>query len=187
MRSTVPAFFDTDKIEPHGYFQTYVQLAGQLGPATRVLELGVENGESLKMWQALFPLGDITGVDLIDSKAWPAGTHKIICSQDDPELPGKLGGTFGLIIDDCSHHGIATRKSFELLWPLVKPGGYYVVEDWTVALRDDPHWGMQKNWGNSMLKTVEGFLPLLSYRDGECDEIIYRYGLVIIHRSAAND
>lgn len=180
------SYFDTDKITYHGYFQAYVKLAAELGPTARVCELGVQNGESLRMWQSLFPLGEITGVDINPASVWPSGTVKVIASQDDPMLPMMLGGKYDLIVDDASHHGIATRQSFELLWPIVEPNGYYVVEDWTVALRDDPHWGPQSNWGDSMLRTAEGFLPMLDRKDAECDSITYKYGMVILHRSAAN-
>lgn len=173
--------FDTDKVEPHGYFQTYVQIAASLGPSARVVELGVENGESLKMWQALFPLGDITGVDITSAAKWPRGTKKVVCRQDDPTLPGKLGGQFNLIVDDASHNGIDTRKSFDLLWPMVAPGGFYVIEDWSVALGDGT-WGEQKNWGDSMLRTAESFLTMLDKRDGPVESITYRFGMIIFRR-----
>jgi hypothetical protein len=186
-------YFNSDKIEPHQYFQSYVKIAADLGPEARVLELGVESGESLRIWQSLFPLGEITGVDIHAGSRWPQGTVKVISAQDDPELPQKLSGLYSLIVDDASHNGIATRKSFELLWPLVAPGGYYVIEDWMVSLRDAERpgetWGKSANWGTSMLRTAESMLPLLAYPpshpDGECDSIEYRYGLIIIHRRKA--
>ncbi len=179
--------FNTDKITYHGYFREYARLAAELGPQARVCEIGVQGGESLKMWRALFPLAEIVGVDQAEGSTWPEGTTKVVSGQDDPDLPGLLGGRFGLIVDDASHHGDLTRRSFDLLWPLVEPGGYYVVEDWTVALRDDPHWGQQASWGDSMLRAAESFLPMLHSRDAECDEIRYRYGLVIIHKAGARD
>lgn len=184
MRSTASSGFDTDKIEPHGYFQTYVQLAGELGPSARILELGVENGESLRMWKALFPLGDITGVDIHPGARWARGTRMVLAAQDDPGLPEKLGGKFALIVDDASHDGEKTRASFDLLWPMVLPGGYYVVEDWSVALGDGI-WGTREKWGDSMLRTAESFLPMLFPRDAECDFILYRYGLIIIHKRSS--
>lgn len=172
--------FATDKITYHGYDGVYRMLAAELGPAADVCELGVLDGESLRMWQVFFPDGVVTGVDVNGQATWPEGTVKIVSGQDNPVLPKMLGGKFDLIVDDASHDGGLTRKSFDLLWPLVRDGGYYVIEDWTVALRADPHWG--NSWGDSMLRTAESFLPLLSFKDGECDFITYRYGLVIIHR-----
>ena len=35
-----------------------------------------------------------------------------------------------LVIDDASHQLDLTRKSFDLLFPRVRPGGLYVIEDW---------------------------------------------------------
>jgi hypothetical protein len=175
--------FNTDKITYHGYFPTYVALAAQLGPAARVLELGVQGGESLRMFQSLFPLGQVAGVDCDPGATWPEGTVRVVAGQDDPALPELAGGgPFGLVVDDASHDGRLTRASFDLLWPLVQPGGFYVVEDWTVALRADPHWGAP--WGDSMLRCAESFLPLLAWRDGEVAAITYKYGLIILQKNA---
>jgi hypothetical protein len=187
VRSTVPSRWDSDKVEPHGYFTAYLRIAAELGPSARVCEVGVENGESLRMWQGLFPTSaGITGVDANTAATWPEGTIRVVALQDDPGLAGMVGGgPFGLVVDDASHDGKLTTATFNLLWPLVQPGGFYVVEDWSVALRDDPHWGPQANWGDSMLRLAESFLPLLAWRDGECQSIEYRYGLIILRKNAA--
>jgi predicted O-methyltransferase YrrM len=36
-----------------------------------------------------------------------------------------------LVIDDASHQIVETRASFEALFPRVRPGGTYVIEDWS--------------------------------------------------------
>lgn len=41
-----------------------------------------------------------------------------------------LGGELDLVIDDGSHLDVPTRASFEALFPLLPPGGLYVIEDW---------------------------------------------------------
>jgi hypothetical protein len=173
------SYFATDKIEPLGYFSAYVAIAGELGPAAKVCELGVYRGESLRMWQALFPLGQVIGVDISEGAVWPPGTVRIVAAQDDPGLPGLLGGQLNLVVDDASHDGGLTRRSFDLLWPLVAPGGYYVIEDWQVSLSD--RFG---SYGPGMLRCAESFLPLLRDRGGQVDEIRYRYGMIIVHRAA---
>jgi predicted methyltransferase len=35
-----------------------------------------------------------------------------------------------LVIDDASHMYALTKKSFETLFPLLRPGGLYIIEDW---------------------------------------------------------
>jgi len=38
--------------------------------------------------------------------------------------------TIDVVIDDCSHLAEPTRLAFDTLFPHVRPGGFYVVEDW---------------------------------------------------------
>ncbi len=35
-----------------------------------------------------------------------------------------------LVIDDASHLYGPTKTSFETLFPLLRPGGLYIIEDW---------------------------------------------------------
>jgi hypothetical protein len=175
-------FFPTDKVTFHGYWPAYQQIAQQIGPAGWVCEVGVWLGYSLKMWQALFPAGTVAGVDHDESAIWPDGTTRVVCEQDSDSLPGLLAevspGGWDLIVDDASHLGHLTRRTWELLWPLVKPGGWYVIEDWSIGLGVPP-WNSDDN---SMLRCAESFLPLLDAVDCDPDFIEYRHGLVIMHR-----
>ncbi len=124
-------------------------------------EVGVYRGGSLEMWQALFPDGVIVGVDNERDALVPnvPGAHVIRSAQDAPSLPYALHphGPFDLIVDDASHVGELSRATWVLLWPLVKPGGYYVLEDWQVAF-----W---QGWNDSMLKAAESFLRELAQPD----------------------
>ncbi len=175
------AAFHTDKIEPARYFTPYLKIAADLGPRASVCEIGIWQGESLRMWQALFPLGKITGVDLqAHDRRWPEKTIQVIAAQDDPRLPSLLNeagaAPFDLVVDDASHQGGPTRKSFEMLWPLVSPGGYYVIEDWYMAL-DRPD--------EAFLASVTDLTRLLASREAECDWVHYKWGLAIAHKAAA--
>ena len=40
-----------------------------------------------------------------------------------------------LVVDDASHLYEQTKATFAMLFPLVRPGGNYVIEDWSWA-----HW-----------------------------------------------
>jgi len=178
LAGAVKSYFNTDKIYRHGYFPSYVKLASVLGPRVRVLEIGVENGESLRMWQSLFPLGDITGVDISSDATFPAGTRRIIASQTSPRL-AELG-PFDLIVDDASHDGKLTRETFDLLWSRVAPGGYYVVEDWFIGIERY----IDGSYDPVMLETVQHFLTLLT-DDSDCESVTCRYGMAILRKKAA--
>ena len=174
-----PPVIRTDKIEPHGYLPAYQRLADQIGPAGTICEIGVKHGGSLELWQSLFPRGVITGVDHDPFSFWPGGTRQIVAAQDDPALPGRLTQIspegFDLIVEDASHDGKLSQETFRLLWPLVKPGRWYVMEDWQIGL-DVPEWDM---YDSSMLEAAQSFLPLLRTRDADCESVEYRYGLAI--------
>lgn len=45
----------------------------------------------------------------------------------DAELPGQV---LDLVIDDASHLHDETRSSFEVLFPRLRPGGVFIIEDW---------------------------------------------------------
>jgi hypothetical protein len=169
------ATFATDKIEPLRYFQTYLRIAAELGPRASVCEIGVWQGESLRMWKALFPLGSVCGVDYqAEDRVWPEGTIQVISAQEDPALPGLLkeaGVTpLDLIVDDASHQPAQTARTFELLWPLVASGGWYVIED---------------TWFSpEFAESVAGLTRLLTDREGECESVHFRWGLAIVHKRA---
>lgn len=166
----------------HGYVPSYLKLAAEIGPAGRICEVGVDQGLSLEMWLDMYPGGIIVGVDDFPKAVWPAGTIEVRSVQDNPDLPGILighaPGGYDLIVDDASHNGEWTRRTWDLLWPLVKPGRYYVVEDWYLGL------GIHPGWDDSMLRTVQGFLPLLDSQDNHSwiDSIEYRYGMMIMRK-----
>ncbi len=42
-----------------------------------------------------------------------------------------LEGHLDLVIDDASHMYEQTKRSFEILFPLLRPGGLYIIEDWS--------------------------------------------------------
>ena len=128
------------------------------------------------MWQSLFPVGPVTGVDADPGAVVPVGTRKVLGHQDDPELATR--GFFDLIVDDASHDGKLTRKTFDILWKNVSPGGYYVIEDWFI--------GLEKYTDNaydpSMLETARSFIEML-IKNSDCESVLYRYGLIIIKKA----
>lgn len=170
--------FATDKVQL-GYLPSYQRIAEELGPAARVCEVGVRHGFGLDMFRALFPGGLVCGVDSNGGSRWPDGTIRVICDQDAPSLPGRLrqhADMWDLIADDASHDGALTMATFRLLWPLVAPGGFYVIEDWMVGLP-----GVWPAYGGSMLTCVQVLLTLLT-ADGDAEDITYRYGLAVMRK-----
>jgi len=180
--------FRTDKVTPHGYLPDYLKIAASLPEDAVVCEVGVARGASLEMWQHLFPAGIVIGVDHKADSGWPDGAIPVVAEQDDPALGDKVRGHAPdgchLIVDDASHIGDLTLATFRLLWPLVKPGCWYVVEDWADPWMF-PHW---PGWpsvrpelaGNELIDKVPELITAL--KDGAATVTYTREGLVIIRR-----
>ena len=179
-----------------GYLPVYQRLAAEIGPAGKVLEVGIDQGVSLRLWQALFPDGLVVGADdgsgaggsVPGSVIWPPGTMAIRAGQDDPRIAAEAAELspdgYDLIVDDASHDGKLSQATFGLLWPLVKPGRWYVLEDWWLGYLP---WARER-YGDSMLRAAESFLPMLGGPPWEdrypagIDVLEYRPGQVIIHK-----
>jgi hypothetical protein len=182
--------FTTDKVAPHGYLPDYLRLAADLGTHAVVCEVGVKAGDSLVLWQHLFPHGTWIGVDNDPNATWPDGTARIVAEQDDPHLRATVAahapGGCDLIVDDASHLGPLTAVTYASLWPLVKPGGYYVVEDWADPWVDPslPRWSqIDPRWaGHELVDYVPSLITAL--KDGG-QAVTYTWqGLAIIQRRA---
>jgi Methyltransferase domain len=106
----------------------------------RLLEIGIGGykydslgGNSLYTWQRYFPRGLVYGLDVF-AKPNVVGPRirTIQGDQSDAGYLRELGsqlGPFDIVIDDGSHVNEHVRTSFEALFPYVRPGGYYVIED----------------------------------------------------------
>lgn len=182
--------FTTDKVTPHGYLPDYLRIAAELGTSAVVCEVGVKVGESLILWQHLFPHGVVIGVDNDVNAVWPVGTQQILAEQDDPEVGSEVRkfapDGCDLIVDDASHLGHLTMDTFASLWPLVRPGGFYVVEDWADPWVDPslPRWSQinPAYAGDELVDVVPSLITAL--RDGARTVTYTRQGLVIIRRDA---
>lgn len=173
--------YGTDKVA-HGYMPAYNAIADQLSTAARVCEVGVLGGGSLATWRDIFQHGTIAGIDQNPNAVWPDGTIRIVAGQDDPALPEMLrkhAEAWDLIVDDASHDGALTARTLELLWPLVSPGGFYVIEDWFTGFPD--YHGACKS--PAMLTLVRSLLDRL-HKDSDTESVSYRYGMAIIRKKA---
>ena len=129
--------YDTDK-KPHvhNYISLYSEYFDSMRYSARaVLEIGVLRGESLRMWKEYFPSAHIFGID-IDPSCLLNEEDRIgifIGEQGDSEFlllsAEKMGNDLDIIIDDGSHIASDYKISFDNLFPLVKSGGWYVIED----------------------------------------------------------
>jgi hypothetical protein len=68
-----------------------------------------------------------------------------------------------LVIDDASHHYDLSRKSFEIIFPRVREGGFYIIEDWHWAHMNDARYQSGEAFGGQPALTNLVFELLIAY------------------------
>ena len=126
---------------------------------TNVLEIGVGGGQSVKMWADYFPNATIHGADIEGScNACESYSGRIKFHQLDQGNVVQLSALlpfspFDLIIDDGNHWWREQIVTFTSLFPMVKSGGIYVVEDSVTA-----YWKEYKNNGISCIDLFKSLI-----------------------------
>lgn len=109
----------------------------------KILEIGIQNGYSLKMWKEYFPNAYIYGMDIHDCSHMAEDRIKIIQgNQSNPETlrtASMVHGPFDIVIDDGSHHNYDMKIGVEALFPFLNHNGIYVVEDLHTCYWDKTH------------------------------------------------
>jgi len=146
----------------HNYTKVYDSLlSGIRHLPIKLLEIGVEDGHSVKMWEEYFPNGEIYGVDVTETCSQYA-TDRIkifIGNQCDGEflesIVADAGGSFDIIIDDGGHWMHQQIGTLKILWPYVKRKGLYVIEDLMTSYLSDYDGGFrQPNTAVEFLKAL---------------------------------
>jgi MycE methyltransferase N-terminal len=132
--------FGSDKWAGHWYARHYERhFAEYRDQRVRLLEIGIGGyaddlgGGSLHMWKHYFPRGLVHGLDLHDkSKLDGPRLRTVQGSQSDPAFLAELADRIGpldIVIDDGSHLSSDVLITFAALFPRLRPGGIYVIED----------------------------------------------------------
>lgn len=136
-----------DRKSLESYFQVLTGLQ-----VRNVLEFGILQGGSAVLFSLLLGLNKFVGLDICDP---PKGLAEFLSqkevgkrmklhfnsSQSDARRVREIvktefaGAPIDLIIDDASHQYDLSKTTFEVAFPLLRPGGIYVIEDWGW-----PHW-----------------------------------------------
>ena len=136
--------FTIAKNEP--YIRVYEELASAFSPRS-ILELGIFQGGSYVFLDKLFKPRRISAVEISPKPVTPLLRYvadkegrfvHFSTSQSDRKIlehivPNELADELDLVVDDASHTYEQTKASFEILFPLLKPGGIYAIEDWSWA------------------------------------------------------
>lgn len=133
--------YSCDKWGKHFYTPHYAtHLKSFQNRNINLLEIGIggyddpnRGGASLRMWKKYFRKGNIYGIDIHDKSLIDKNRIKTFQgSQIDITFLNEViknVGEIDVIIDDGSHVNDHIIRTFEHLFPLLKTGGIYIVED----------------------------------------------------------
>jgi SAM-dependent methyltransferase len=129
------AEWTSDKETDHSYLSGYYE--HEFKDNTRnvnLLEIGVAQGDSLRLWSEWFTEGKITGIELNNALPRPLLNHSrvdlIIADGFSDETINRFeDNSFDYIIDDGPHTLTSMVISVQKWINKVKPGGKLIIED----------------------------------------------------------
>lgn len=126
----------TDKASSHHDYLSHYEsfLAPLRDQPITFMEIGVFQGSSLRTWKDYFPNAAIVGVDIMPvCKRFENGRVRIeLADQSNVEHLAQVAlrrGPFDVIVEDGSHIWDHQITSLRTLFPFVKNGGFYIIED----------------------------------------------------------
>jgi predicted O-methyltransferase YrrM len=141
---------DFTMMKSRTFLTQYLQHQGE--DFRRILELGVYQGGSFVFLDQVFNPDRISAVELstvpipaldtyVKERRGRAHVH-YGTSQDDVQrlseiIENDFGGQLDLVVDDASHFYDQTKASFKVAFPRLRPGGLYIIEDWSWSFFKD--------------------------------------------------
>jgi hypothetical protein len=153
--------YGTDKGTRHSYLDIYENVLGHLRNEPIVLlEIGVDQGRSMRMWLEYFPKARTFGIDeLIRQQI--GDTVMIGIDQQSPRLRQIFSlNSLDVVIDDGSHVPWHQHATCHNLIGSLKRGAYYFIED----LPEDRH---IEAW-----RSMPGFQVWPNHKNGVQDDIL---------------
>jgi len=160
------AGYTTDKgAHGHHFTEIYEHIFFPLrNEPIRIFEIGIAEGGSIELWEKYFPKARIYAIDIEDRSI--LNSERVTTGVVDQSRRDQLrrfieihGGDFDFILDDGGHQMHQQQTSFGVLFPSVKPGGYYVIEDLHTSLPFRwPGNGVNEDESNSTLTMIQDYL-----------------------------
>lgn len=170
----------TDKREHH-YGPMYAEYldALRLQGEVNMMEIGLKFGGSVEVWTEFFESGRVFGMDLFvfgKERMKLPPTSRIKVFEGDQanvtflnEVKSKIRAEVGeldFIVDDGGHTMEQQKTSFTHLMSLVKPGGFYFIEDLQTSYYDDCprhcYGGGEPGKEGTTIELIKSFIDVLN-------------------------
>lgn len=132
-------YFNTSVVDLHNYTNTYEKMFCPLKyDKLNLLEIGIYNGGSIKLWRDYFINARIVGLDIVYTpiaKETLKNENVTILIGDSTDKNSDVltkhfeNESFDIIIDDGNHSFEYQLLTLQNFFPKLKKGGIYVIED----------------------------------------------------------
>lgn len=176
-------FYGTDKAYLHNYYNRFYQET--LSPYKNkcdILEIGVLDGKSVKVWEDFFDEGTIHGIDIKHVNIDNERTKLFICDQSDEQQLEEFSNKnymYDVIIDDGSHRMKDLQITVQKLFRNLKPGGLFILEDLQTSLECRMPEKAVFGWGDpskttclDMLNSIIDGNPITDYKTDQWEYFI---------------
>jgi hypothetical protein len=136
-----------------------------------MIEIGIHDGGSTIYWHHKYAPVRLAAFDISTQAPFftryldrnrlanAVRVHFGVSQSDRDRMRAAIECDFGdglvdAVIDDASHQYAETKAAFEIIFPFVRAGGAYIIEDWA--------WGHAKNWPPDAWADQPLMSPLLS-------------------------
>ena len=193
-------------VKPRFLIDHYVELATAMVPAPRVVELGIYEGGSTAFLAQLLGPRSLVAIDVAAERA-PALDRFIaerglgdsvrplynIDQGDADDLTRVIDEHIGdepldLVIDDASHHYVPTRTSFSVLFPRLRAGGLFVIEDWDWAHHPAELWQADGGYFRRFPALTNLIVEILMLAGSDTDvvrKVVVHPAMAVVERGSA--
>jgi hypothetical protein len=170
----------TDKVTHHGYQRFYpFWMEAYRDKAFNLLEIGMKEGASAKLWREYFPKATLFGIDNNDRVA-ASDIQIFIGDQSNRQflhdVIQAVPAGFDIILDDGGHMPDQQMISFEVLFHEgLNPGGLYIIEDTEGSYcNQGDFYGTELHFGvGHAASTIERFKKVVDVINREYHDLAY--------------
>jgi len=182
------ALFERHGTDKKKFAAFYARWLSITSPKT-ILEIGVYKGGSMAAFREIFPGAKVYGIELQQKFKSPG---VFIGKQQDAAFLSSVIGKIGIpdmVVDDGSHKWSHQRITFEYLFPLLKPGSFYFIEDLETSYIDT--W---KDCDTPFTEYLKGLIDPLNdrvnsrklFESNNIESISFGKTICMIERSSCN-
>jgi hypothetical protein len=152
----------TDKALFHNFCDIYDEvLKDYRNLEINFLEIGIQNGYSLKMWSEYFTKAKIYGADIDEKRHIDDNRIKTFkVNQEDKNQLLSIPGEFDIIIDDGGHTMLQQQVTLSTMFKKLKRGGLFILED--LHTSNPEFYGYQSFGANNENNTIRLLKDLMN-------------------------